>query len=48
MKKKKNNGALPKKLQVADRDYRGREGLIKSEKKVAAPDGISGDWGSRS
>ena len=48
MKKKDNNGDLPKKLRVADRDYRGRQGLIKAENKTLAPDGISGDWGDKS
>lgn len=30
---------------VAPNDYRGREGHVKNDRRVKAPDGISGDWG---
>lgn len=44
-KKSKEHGDLPSGENVASRDYRGREGHVKNERRAYAPDGISGDWG---
>ena len=44
-RKSKKYGALPSGENVAPHDFRGREGHVKDERRVKAPDGISGDWG---
>ncbi len=44
-KKKKRHGTLPHEQNVAPHDFRGRDGHIHDERRVKAPDGISGDWG---
>lgn len=44
-RKSKKHGALPLGENVAPHDFRGREGHVKDERRVKAPDGISGDWG---
>lgn len=44
-KKSRKHGDLPSGENVAVRDYRGREGHVRDERRVKAPDGISGDWG---
>ena len=44
-RKSKKHGDLPSGENVAPNDYRGREGHVKNDCRVKAPDGISGDWG---
>ena len=44
-KKSKKHGSLPSDENVAPRDFRGRDGSVRSEHGAKAPDGISGDGG---
>ena len=43
--KSKKHGDLPSGENVAPHDHRGREVHVKDDRRVKAPDGISGDWG---